>query len=116
IWGFVFQGKAYEGLTCNALEWIDSFGGGAIVDAGGQITVDNPRAVQALALAGSWVGDISPTGVMNYDEEAARGVFQTGGAVFMRNWPYAWALAQGDDSLVRGKVGVMPLPSGGAGG
>lgn len=116
LWGYVFQGRAYEGLTCNALEWIDSFGGGHIVSASGEITVDNPRAVQALALAGSWVGDISPRGVLNYDEEAARGVFQTGAAVFMRNWPYAWALAQSPDSPVRGKVGVVPLPSGGAGG
>ncbi|MDP1631133.1 MAG: ABC transporter substrate-binding protein [Caulobacter sp.] len=116
MWGFVFQGRAYEGLTCNALEWIDSFGGGTIVNARGEITVDNPRAIAALALAGSWVGDIAPRGVLNYDEEAARGVFQTGNAVFMRNWPYAWALAQGDDSPVRGKVGVVPLPSGGAGG
>jgi trehalose/maltose transport system substrate-binding protein len=116
MWGFVFQGRAYEGLTCNALEWIDSFGGGTIVDAAGEITVANPRAVRALALAGSWVGDIAPRGVLNYDEEAARGVFQTGNAVFMRNWPYAWALAQGDDSPVRGKVGVVPLPSGGPGG
>jgi len=113
VWGFVFQGKAYEGLTCNALEWIDSFGGGTFVNDKGKITVDNPRAIAALALAASWVGDIAPPGVLNYDEEAARGVFQTGNAVFMRNWPYAWTLAQGKDSPVRGKVGVVPLPKGG---
>jgi len=113
LWGFVFQGKAYEGLTCNALEWIDSFGGGTILDADGEVTVDNPRAVAALALAATWVGDIAPPGVLNYDEEASRGVFQSGNAVFMRNWPYAWALAQGIDSPVRGRVGVMPLPAGG---
>lgn len=116
LWGFVFQGRAYEGLTCNALEWIDSFGGGAILDASGRVTVDNRLAVAALRLAASWVGDIAPRGVLGYDEEAARGVFQTGNAVFMRNWPYAWALAQGPDSPVRGKVGVIPLPSGGPGG
>ncbi len=112
LWGFVFQGKAYEGLTCNALEWIDSFGGGTLIDANGNITVNNPRAIAALSLAGRWVGDISPRGVLNFDEEAARGVFQTGNAVFMRNWPYAWMLAQGEDSPVRGKVGVIPLPKG----
>lgn len=113
IWGFVFQGKSYEGLTCNALEWIDAFRGGTIIDAEGRITVDNPRAIEALTLAGSWIGDISPKGVLNYDEEEARGVFQTGNAVFMRNWPYAWSLTQREDSPVRGKVGVMPLPRGG---
>jgi len=113
LWGFVFQGKAYEGLTCNALEWIDAFRGGTIIDDAGQITIDNPRAIEALTLAGSWVGDIAPKGVLNYDEEAARGVFQTGNAVFMRNWPYAWSLTQREDSPVRGKVGVIPLPRGG---
>lgn len=113
VWGFVFQGKAYEGLTCNALEWISSFGGGTIVDETGRIVVNNPRATEALELAGRWVGEISPKGVLNYDEEAARGVFQTGQAVFMRNWPYAFSLAQSEDSPVRGKVGVTPLPSGG---
>ncbi|MGD9805220.1 MAG: ABC transporter substrate-binding protein [Hyphomicrobiaceae bacterium] len=113
IWGFVFQGRSYEGLTCNALEWIEAYRGGTIIDPRGEITIANSRAVEALTLAGSWVGDISPKGVLNYDEEAARGVFQTGNAVFMRNWPYAWSLAQGRDSPVRGKIGVVPLPSGG---
>ena len=116
LWGFVFQGRAYEGLTCNALEWIASFGGGSIVNAAGEITIDNSRARAALSLARSWIGDIAPVGVLNYTEEAARGVFQTGNAVFMRNWPYAWALAQSPDSPVRGRVGVMPLPRGGPGG
>ena len=113
MWGFVFQGRAYEGLTCNALEWIDSFGGGEIVDAAGEITVNNPRAAEAVALAGSWVGSIAPEGVLNYAEEEARGVFQSGNAVFMRNWPYAWSLAQSADSPIRGKVGAVALPKGG---
>ena len=112
LWGYVWQGRAYEGLTCNALEWIASEGGGTIVDPDGEVTVDNPEARRAIARAASWVDAISPPGVLNYAEEEARGLFQAGNAVFMRNWPYAWALAQGPDSPIRGKVGVAPLPGG----
>ncbi len=114
--GFVWQGRAYEGLTTVALEWVSSHGGGTIVDGKGEITINNPKAVQALKTAAGWVGRISPDGVLNYTEEEARGVFQAGNAAFMRNWPYAWALAQGGDSPVRDKVGVAPLPKGGADG
>ena len=110
LWGFVFQGKAYEGLTCNALEWVASYGGGSIVEPDGKITIDNPKAVEAVTMAASWVGDISPPGVLAYEEEEARGVFQSSNAVFMRNWPYAWAQAQGKDSPVKDKVGVIALP------
>ncbi len=113
MWGYVFQGSAYEGLTCNALEWIDSFGGGEIIDADGEITVNNPRAVEAIATAAGWVRTIAPEGVLNYTEEEARGVFQSGNAVFMRNWPYAWSLANSQDSPIRGNVGVVALPKGG---
>ncbi|SDL20213.1 carbohydrate ABC transporter substrate-binding protein, CUT1 family [Modicisalibacter muralis] len=112
IWGYVFQGRAYEGLTCNALEWVASYGGGTIVDDQGEVTINNPRAAAALDQAASWIGEISPKGVLNYTEEEARGVFQTGNAVFMRNWPYAWALAQSESSDIRGKVGVTTLPHG----
>jgi trehalose/maltose transport system substrate-binding protein len=114
--GFVWQGRAYEGLTTNALEWVYSHNGGTIVDEKGEITINNPGAVQGLKTAAGWVGKISPEGVLNYTEEEARGVFQAGNAAFMRNWPYAWALAQGSDSPVKDKVGVAPLPKGGAGG
>lgn len=110
MWGFVFQARAYEGLTVNALEWLDSHGAGRIVEADGRITVDNPRAVAALTRAARWIGTIAPRGVLTYAEEEARGVFQTGDAVFMRNWPYAWPLATAEDSPVRGKVGVAVLP------
>jgi trehalose/maltose transport system substrate-binding protein len=116
FWGFVFQGRAYEGLTCDALEWVDSHGGGTIVDGSGAITINNPKAAQALATAASWINTIAPQGVLNYGEEDARGVFQSGNAAFMRNWPYAWALGNGADSPVNGKIGVVALPKGGADG
>jgi len=116
MWGFVWQGKAYEGLTCNALEWIDAFGGGSIVDTKGRITINNSKAAQALTLAASWVGTISPDGVLNYSEEETRGVFQSGNAVFMRNWPYAWSLGNSDDSPVKGRIGIAALPKGGPNG
>jgi trehalose/maltose transport system substrate-binding protein len=113
IWGFVWQGNAYEGLTCNALEWIKSFGGGQIVEPDGTISVNNAEAAAALELAASWVGTISPDGVLAYQEEEARGLWQTGKAVFMRNWPYAYGLGNGDDSAVKGLFGVTTLPTGG---
>jgi trehalose/maltose transport system substrate-binding protein len=113
LWGYVFQGAAYEGLTCNALEWIAAYGSGTVVGADGAITVDNPQAALALARAASWIGTLAPPRVISFSEEDARQMFQLGNAVFMRNWIYAWALVDGKDSPVAGKVGVAPLPRGG---
>ena len=115
MWGFVFQGAPYEGLTCDGQEWIYSYGGGRIVELDGSITINNPEAAEALNMAKSWVGTIAPPGVLNYMEEDARGVFQSGNAVFMRNWNYAYALADGPDSPVKGKFDVTTLPVGGEG-
>lgn len=110
--GFVWQGNAYEGLTCDALEWVKSHGGGQIVEPDGTISINNPNAVAALEEAKSWVGTISPEGVLAYQEEEARGVWQTGNAAFMRNWPYAYGLGNGDDSAVKGLFAVTTLPVG----
>ena len=115
FWGFVWQGNAYEGLTCNALEWVKSFGGGQIVEPDGTISINNPKAAMALDTVKGWVGTISPEGVLAYQEEEARGVWQTGNAAFMRNWPYAYGLGNGDDSAVKGLFAVTTLPIGAAG-
>lgn len=110
--GFVFQGNAYEGLTCDALEWVKSYGGGQIIEADGSISINNPQAAAALEAAKAWVGTIAPAGVLSYQEEESRGVWQLGNSVFMRNWPYAYGLGNGDDSAVKGKFDVAPLPAG----
>lgn len=112
FWGYVFQGRAYEGLTVNALEWLVSHGAGRIVEPDGRIAVATPSAAEVLAMARGWVGRITPIGVLNYTEEEARGVFQSGNAVFMRNWPYAWPLLNAEDSPVRGRVAVAVMPRG----
>jgi len=115
FWGFVWQGNAYEGLTCDALEWVYSNGGGTIVSADKVMTVNNEKAIDAVELAAGWVGTISPPGVTGFGEEDARGVWQAGNAAFMRNWPYAYSLGQSDDSVIKDKFDVSPLPEGDSG-
>jgi trehalose/maltose transport system substrate-binding protein len=111
FWGYVWQGNAYEGLTCDGLEWVYSFNGGTIVSPDKKITINNPQAAAALDMAAKWVGTISPTGVTGFDEEASRNVWQAGNAAFMRNWPYAYSLGQASDSPIAGKFDVAPLPA-----
>jgi trehalose/maltose transport system substrate-binding protein len=115
FWGYVWQGNAYEGLTCDALEWLDSNGGGTIVSPDGTITINNAAAIAAVEQAAGWVGTISPSGVTGFGEEDARAVWQAGNAAFMRNWPYAYSLGQADDSVIKDLFDVSPLPAGDAG-
>ncbi len=110
FYGFVFQGAAYEGLTCDSLEWLASSGGGRFF-SGTRSNVDNANAIKMMKLAQSWVGTISPQGVTTYMEEDARLAFDDGNAAFMRNWPYAYPISQDPSkSKVVGKFDVAQLP------
>jgi trehalose/maltose transport system substrate-binding protein len=115
FWGFVWQGNAYEGLTCDALEWVKSNDGGTIISPEGVITINNQNAIDVIEKAAGWVGTISPDGVTAFGEEDARAVWQAGNAAFMRNWPYAYSLGQADDSVIKDKFDVSPLPAGASG-
>ncbi|MBI2900207.1 MAG: ABC transporter substrate-binding protein [Planctomycetes bacterium] len=108
LWGFVFQGRQYEGLVCAFLEVLRGFGGD-VLDEKGEVALDRPEAVRALEWFAGTVKTISPEGVTTYQEEEARHAFQEGRAVFMRNWPYAWSRLQQEGSAVRGKVGIVPM-------
>jgi trehalose/maltose transport system substrate-binding protein len=109
--GFVFQGNAYEGLTCDSLEWIASSGGGHFVD-GTKATINNPKAAAVLDLFRENIGVTTPRGVTSYQEGETHTAFIDGQAAFMRNWPYAYSLAQASGSKVAGKFAVAPLPHG----
>ncbi len=112
FWGFVWQGDKYEGLTCDALEWIYSNNGGTIISQDKKITINNQNAIAMLDRAAGWVGSISPPDVTKFTEEISRNFWQVGNAAFMRNWPYAYALGNADKSAIKGKFDVSPLPAG----
>jgi multiple sugar transport system substrate-binding protein len=108
VQGFVWQGKQYEGLVCNALEFIWSHGGAAPPDPGA-----NDATQRGLKFMRSLVTEgVSPPYVTTLTEEPARVVFGRGDALFLRNWPYAWRLLERLGSAVRGRVGVSALPHG----
>jgi multiple sugar transport system substrate-binding protein len=103
--GFVWQGKQYEGLVCNALEFVWSHGGDI------PPPVDARATGEALGLMRSLVTDgTTPPFVTTLTEEPSRVIFGQGRALFMRNWPYAWELLNGEGSEVRDRVGVAALP------
>jgi trehalose/maltose transport system substrate-binding protein len=111
FYGFVFQGNAYEGLTCDALEWLASAGGGHFID-NGKVTIDNPKARTILDSFRNQIGKTTPRNVTTYQEGEAHTAFVNGDAAFMRNWPYAYSIGAGSDSKIKGKFNVTVLPHG----
>src|SRR5215469_5657061 len=86
FWGYVWQGAAAEPLTCNALEWQASEGGGRIIENDRTISVNNPATIRAWQRARRWIGWISPPSVVAYRERDTMNVFDSGGAAFARVW------------------------------
>jgi multiple sugar transport system substrate-binding protein len=114
--GYVWQGAQYEGLVCDFTEVLYGYGG-SVLDPNNpkSVTVNSPEGVAALTLMTSWVGTISPSAVTTYKEEDARSSWQNGDSVFMRNWPYAYALGNDPStSKIAGKFEVHNMLYGGS--
>ncbi|MBI4469880.1 MAG: ABC transporter substrate-binding protein [Acidobacteria bacterium] len=108
-WGFLWQGKQYEGLVTVYLEVLWGHGGEWIDAAQQRVLLDRPEAVRALEFLKSTVGTISPPGVTNYVEEDTRILFQSGHAVFLRNWPYVWTLMRRSRAEIIDRIGIAPM-------
>jgi multiple sugar transport system substrate-binding protein len=109
--GFLWQGMQYEGLVCVALEFIRG-NGGDVLRPDGTPDLTSGQTLGALRFMRDLIQKqgVTPPLVATLDEESARHVFQSGRAVFMRNWPYAWPLMQEADSPVAGRIGITNVP------
>ncbi len=116
-YGMLLQAKQYEGLVCNAVEYLGSYGGG-FIDKNGKVSVNSPQAIKGLKELKKVAIDsgITPKNITNFTEPETDSSFIEGQSVFARNWPYMWADAQDKTkSKIVGKVGVAALPAGDSG-
>ncbi|MGW2490694.1 ABC transporter substrate-binding protein [Streptomyces sp. NPDC001606] len=109
--GYAGQFLPYEGLTVNAAEAVYSAGGTILGDEGTRVTVDSAAAREGIGflargLREGWI----PKQALTYKEEESKQAFQDGRLLFLRNWPYAYAVASARGSEVAGKIGAVPLP------
>jgi multiple sugar transport system substrate-binding protein len=105
------QFSKYEGLTVNASEAINSFGG-SVLDKDGKPSLNTADAKTGLEnLAKAYADGNIPKEAITYKEEESRQAFQDGKLLFLRNWPYVYNLVTTEgSSQVKDKLGLAALP------
>src|SRR5215469_1305851 len=111
--GYGTQLQAYEGLTVNFSETVQSAGGSILSPNAAKVTLDSPQSARALSfmvggLRQGWI----PQAALGWNEEASRRAFEAGKLLFLRNWPYVYGEASipGPGNTVAGKFAVTTLP------
>jgi trehalose/maltose transport system substrate-binding protein len=121
FWGYVWQGAVDEDLTCSALEWQISDGGGRFIEDDKTISINNEQAIGAWQRAARWVGSISPPGVVAFGKWDAWNVWGSGKAAFVRGWQADYSLIHrgwpfsGSPPVPFKEIGVTSMPGGRAG-
>jgi trehalose/maltose transport system substrate-binding protein len=108
--GYLFQGRAYEGLTCNVLEWMATNGAAPLLD-GGRINVNQPRLKALLTAAAGWIGEMAPRSSLEATEVETFARFAEGEAVFMRHWASSARRLEREVPDLAASTGVIPLPA-----
>jgi multiple sugar transport system substrate-binding protein len=109
-WGYLWQGRQYEGLAAMFVEVLEGFGGFWVNPNTLEVGLDRQETLNAIAFLKQTIEDgISPPGVTTYQEEETRRFFQSGQAAFLRSWPYVFPLANKEDSPIKGKIAIKPM-------
>jgi multiple sugar transport system substrate-binding protein len=111
--GYGTQLQAYEGLTVNFAEAVQSAGGSLLSANATAVTVDSPQATRALdflvsGLRQGWI----PQAALGWNEESSRQAFEAGKLLFLSNWPYVYGQASrpSPGNKISGKFAVTALP------
>jgi multiple sugar transport system substrate-binding protein len=109
---FSGQFKQYEGLICNMLEYVMGNGGTLTDPETLTPRLAEREAVEAVRFVRDGIiGGAAPRGVLTYEEPESLALFIQGGAIFHRNWPYAWEVSNNTErSRIAGKVGIARIP------
>ncbi|QKS20524.1 extracellular solute-binding protein [Curtobacterium sp. Csp1] len=111
-YGLAFQGDVYEGLTCNVTEFVADAGGSLLNDDLTRPETTSSETKRAFEFMRSLIADgAAPRATLTYQEQDTNDAFSGGRAAFLRNWSYAWGIANGPDSAVAGKVGLAARPT-----
>jgi multiple sugar transport system substrate-binding protein len=112
IGGYIGQGARYEGFVVNWLELYWSDGGELYNEDQSEVAFDVDIATQATEfLANAQQDGCLAPGFNTAMEDIATNQFQSGDAVFMRNWPSFYAVVQESDTEVADNFDVAPLPT-----
>jgi multiple sugar transport system substrate-binding protein len=112
--GIVYQGAAYEGLTCDFLEIAYAAGGEVLSEDGKEARFDSPENLKALQFMVDGIKNgAANKAVTTYMEEQARRAFEAGRATFERNWPYAYAIGKENKNAPEFEVAPFPEFEGG---
>src|ERR671913_1790988 len=108
-YGFLFQGKNYEGGVCNALEYIRTHGGDVLSNVtSGEVVIDSPEAAAGLETYHSMItSGVAPKAVASYTETESVPVFGNGEAVFLREWPGTYGDIAGGAYKIKADQGTV---------
>lgn len=115
-YGMTFQGSEYEGGVCNQCEYIWNAGGDVLDQQDPtKVLIGQPEASRGMGAAQEHVtSGTAPLAVATYKEDESLFSFIQGDAVFLRNWPFAYAVSldpAAGSVLKEDQVGVAHLPT-----
>ena len=116
-YSYVFQGKNYEGLICNFLEFIGETPN--FNDANLFNSVNDPRIVSKLKFMRDLIikNKMIPKDVLNFEESSSFRYAIKNDIPFFRGWSTIYKLVkiQNKDSVKINYLGIAPLPKFGSG-